>query len=172
MWFGLKKEALLCEKKWSFFFQIEPYASLANFHTSAETSNPYTSKVITCPMTFKKLKVQKSQLLAKLRVNKPYKGFYSNFRYQDSRKWRRATFGQSFLWWNWRHTARLHECDRNDHKKHWFNLLAKRTVGFFKIPQKPTPVEAPTPFIFRSQNIHKRFGLEKEALLCEKRWSF
>ena len=69
MGFGLEKEALLCEKKEK-FLKLEQYASLANFQTSAEASNPCASKVITRPMTFKKSKVQNSQLLTKLRVNK------------------------------------------------------------------------------------------------------
>ena len=40
--------------------------------------------------------------------------------------------------------------------------------GIFELPQKATPVEVPTAFIFRSENIQMGFGLEKEALLCEK----
>ena len=80
--------------------------------------------------------------------------------------------GNFFSSWKWKHTPRLHEYDRNDHKKHWFNLLAKRTVGFFQIRQKPKPSEAQKAFIFTSKIIHKPFGLWQEVLLCEKKSTF
>ena len=51
--------------------------------------------------------------------------------------------------------------------------FASEACGWiFEIPQKPTPVEVPTAFIFRSENIQMGFGLEKEALLCEKKVKF
>ena len=59
MGFGLEKEALLCEKS-GIFLKIEPYTSLANFHTSGEASNSCTFKVITRPITLKKQKLKKS----------------------------------------------------------------------------------------------------------------
>ena len=55
---GFDKKLYLCEKK-STFRKIEPYASLANFHTYSEASNPCASKVTTRLITFNKSKIQK-----------------------------------------------------------------------------------------------------------------
>ena len=115
-----------------------------------------------CPMTFNKSKIEKKVHCS------------PNWESTSFRRASTAVFGiriqeneeghllDNFLfWWKWKHTPRLHEWDRNDHKEHWFNLLVKRTVEFFQIPQKPKPVEVQTAVILRRKIINKGFRLWK-----------